>query len=54
MFRFLYNHPQAILRSKKGFVFLKGPEDGSIRTETRRPNTTINIMKLLCLTDTSL
>ena len=30
-------------------IFLEGPEDESIRIETCRPNTTINIIKVCCV-----
>jgi len=35
--------------SKQGSIFLEGPEDDSIRIETRCPNTINNIIKVCCV-----
>ena len=35
--------------SKKGSIFLEGPEDDSIKIETVCPSTMINIVKFCCV-----
>jgi len=51
MFKMRCGIPNAYILKhfKVRILFLEGPEDDSIRIETRRPSTIINIIKVCCV-----